>query len=287
MPEWEIRAAGVHEARKLRPLWQEGFGDTEEFMACYEERMFRPDRVELAVGDGEIVSMLTVLPSVLRTEEGGSFSCGCIYGVATRARYRGNGIASRLLSAAVQKRLGHGMDCMAVVPDTPELFPYYGRAMGARTAFYVREVRVTDRQLPGMPALRPAAAGAEDYREIRARSLQGHTYLEWDRAAVDFQKELCRQEGGDLFLFPGAPGCCAAAEYGQDGTLLVRELLAPEEQLAGCLAGLMERMDRGTAEVRLPAWSGAVLGGRMEPFAMLTGRDLPEDRQAYLGFDFA
>lgn len=288
MPECdEIRSAGADEARLLRPLWREAFGDTEEFMTCYEERMFHPNRVELAVRDGETVSMLTVLPAVLRTEEGGSFPSGCVYGVATRTQYRGRGIASRLLGAAVRKRLGHGMDCMAVVPDTPELFLYYGRTMEAHTAFYVREVQVTARQLSEVPVLRPTAAEAEDYWKTRSQNLQGHTYLEWDRNAVDFQKELCRQEGGDLFCFPDVPGCCAAAEYGHNGILLIHELLAPEEQLAGCIAGLMRQMGCSAAEVRLPAWSGAVLGGRAEPFAMLAGRMLPEAQQAYLGFDFA
>ena len=287
MPEYEIRSAAAGEERQLRPLWQTCFGDTEPFMACYESRMFRPERVELALLDGAVAAMLTVLPASLWTAGGGVIPCGCVYGVATLPAHRGRGLATKLLDLALRRRLGHGTDCLAVVPDTPDLFGYYGRTMGAETAFYVRELRLTAAELGGAVPLSPAPGSAEAYLAERRSCLKGRTCLDWDREAVAFQGDICRQEGGDLFLFPDAPGCCAAVQKDTDGTLLVSELLAPENCLAGCLAGILGQMACREAVVRLPAWSGAALGGSVEPFAMLAGAALPKEEQAYLGFDFA
>ena len=287
MSEYHFRPAEAHEARLLRPLWRDGFGDTEAFMACYEARMFRPDRIELAMLGDEATAMLTVIPAVLRMADGTAVPSGCVYGVATRRQYRRQGIATRILETAVRRRLGHSMDCIAVVPDTPSLFPYYGRAMNASTAFYLRTVQATAELLCAHPALRPEAVRAEDYGPVREAGLRGRTHMEWDLEALAFQEEICREDRGGLFLFPDAPGCCAAVARREDGSLLVYELLAPEDLLAACLGGLLDEMSAKVAEVRLPAWSGASLSGAIEPFAMLAGRTLPPAMQAYLGFDFA
>ena len=287
MSEYYFRPAEAHEARLLRPLWRDGFGDTEAFMACYEAWMFRPDRVELAMLGNEAAAMLTVIPAVLRMADGTAVPSGCVYGVATQHQHRRRGLATRLLETALYHRIGHGMDCIAVVPDTPSLFPYYSRAMNASTAFYLRTVQTTAEPLFAHPAVRPAAVRAEDYGPVREAGLRGRIHMEWDLEALAFQEELCREEQGGLFLFPDAPGSCAAAARREDGSLLVYELLAPEDLLAACLGGLLGALSASGAEVRLPAWSGASLGGAIEPFAMISGRTLPPEVQAYLGFDFA
>lgn len=285
MSDYRICSAREQEGRLLRPLWREGFGDTEDFMTCYETRMFRPDRVELAFLDGTAVSMLTVLPAALAVPAGTTVPAGCIYGVATLPAHQGRGLATRLLDQALRRRLGRGTDCLAVVPDTPDLFDYYGRTMGAETAFYVREVRLAAEDLRDLTSLTPAATDPETYCALRRQSLRGRTYLDWDREAVAFQQAICRMEAGDLYCFPGGPGCCAAAKMGEE-ELVVCELLAPEECLGPCLLGLLTAAGCRTALVRLPAWSGVSLGGEVTPFAMLAGRTLPPEDRAYLGFDF-
>lgn len=287
MCEYVFRAARAGEARTLRPLWQACFGDGETFASCYEAGVFRPERVELALLKDTAVAMLTVLPAALCVPGQTVTPAGCVYGVATLPEHRGRGLATKLLDQALRRRLGHGVDCLAVVPDTPELFGYYRRTMGAETAFYVREVHLTAEDLDSKVPLRAEGTVAETYLTLRRRCLQGRTYLDWDREAVAFQQEICRQEDGDLYCFPDAPDCCAAVQWGEDGQLLVCELLAPEEKLRACLGGLLAASGCRAALVRLPAWSGGTLGGEVTPFAMLAGRTLSAGEQAYLGFDFA
>ena len=286
MPEYTVRSGQEGDEPRMRPLWRAGFGDTEAFLDCYARRMFRPERVELALCGGEIVSMVTVLPSWLCMAGGERIPCGCVYGVATLPAHRGRGLAGRLLARAGVQRLGRSMDCIAVVPDTMELFPYYAHAMGGNTAFYVREPCVTAEQLSGAAPRMPVQVRAEEYLPLRRAALRGRTYIDWDENAVRFEEEICRDAGGGLFCFPDAPGCCAAGEYREDGSLLVCELLASEEELPRCLAGLFARFRAEEGTVRLPAWSGDVLGAEVIPFGIMNGVELSPEEQAYLGFDF-
>ena len=287
MAEILLRRALAGEERQLRPLWRACFGDTEDFIACYEARMFRPDRVELALADGGAVSMLTVVPMALSAPEG-EFPGGYVYGVATLPAYQRRGLAAGLLRRAAESRLGRGTDFLALVPDTPDLFPYYERAMDARPAFFCREIRGDAGRWTGGDALPPAPADAETYRALREGWLAGRTYVRWSREAADFQREVCRQSGGDLFRFPGERPGCAAAEYGEDGTLLVSELLAEEAELPRCLAGLLKRMPARRLIVRMPPWAGERLGGGVQPFACITrGGPADQVREGYLGLDLA
>ena len=286
MSEYAFRAGRAGDEKGMRPLWRAGFGDDDGFLARYEREAFRPERVELVQWGEELVSMATVLPGRLRRAGGEELPGGCVYGVATMPAHRGRGLAGRLLARALARRLGRDMAWIAVVPDTPELFAYYARVMNAAPAFYAREPRVTAEQLSGVPALAPVPAETEDYLALRRSALRGRTYVDWDRQAAAFAGGICRDAGGGLLRFPGAPGCCAAAEYRPDGSLLICELLAPEERLLPCLAGLFARFRAKEGTVRLPAWSGAVLGADMVPFGMVSGLALPPAEEAYLGFDF-
>ena len=287
MSEPLLRRALPGEETRLRPLWRVCFGDTEDFIACYEARMFRPDRVELAVADGEAVSMLTVVPAALSTPEG-EFPGGYVYGVATLPAHQRRGLAAGLLRRAVEGRLGRGTDFLTLVPDTPDLFPYYERAMDARPAFTCREVRGPAGQWADRDALPPVPVDAGTYCTIREGWLAGRPYIRWGRETVDFQKEVCRQSGGDLFRFPGVCPGCAAAEYEEDGTLLVSELLAEETDLLRCLAGLLARMPAQRLLVRMPPWMGNALGGEVQPFACITrGGPAEHIREGYLGLDLA
>lgn len=284
MSEYEIRAGRAGEELQLRPLWRECFGDIEESMICYETNIFRPEWVEVAVWKGQVVSMLSMIPSTVHTGRGESLYSGYLYSLATLPEHQDKGLGARLLEAGMERWGAEGMVCFSGIPDVPSLFGYYKRTMKADPAFYVREAQVE--AVPAAVPLTPQAASVADYCAARRHQLQGRTHIEWIEQAVQFQRAACHQEGGDMFLFQEAPDCCAAVERGEAGELLVRELLAPEELLLSCLAGLMTHMGCTRAEVRLPAWSGTQLGGRVEPFGVLTGSILTEADQGYMGFDF-
>lgn len=284
MDNYVLRSGGPSDAPGMRPLWQSCFGDTESFFRCYEERVYRPDRVELAVLGEEIVSMVTVIPTVLQTAAGIRIPGGYVYGVAALPEHREKGLASRLLQRAMERRLGRNMEFLCLVPDTPELYAYYQRTMGARTVFYDRELVLESAALGSVPALCPVPVTAEPYRTIRECRLVGTDHLDWDGAAIGFQEEICRQGGGGLYRFDGKVAGCAAAQYIEEDTLLLNELLAAEEDLPGCLAGLLTQLPAQRMVIRMPAFLGASLGGTVQPMGCMTGECA---QTGYLGLDLA
>ena len=291
MPDYVFRLAKREDLPRLRGLWRTGFGDSDAFIACFEQRMAsHPEWMELALWGDEPVAMLTMIPCALHIQGHGVFQSGFYYALTTDPAHRGRGIAPRLMANAAEHRIGRGMDCLLGVPDTGSLFTYYHRVDHHRTAFYTRILLTTREAFGGCPGIPPERVDAEEYRAIREEYLAGRTYLSWDADAVDFQREICRQGGGDLYRFPGKRTGCAAAQYTEDGTLLLNELLAPEEELAACLSGLLERMPAERLEVRMPVWLGASLGGEILPFGDIAPGGPAEQitgTEAYVGLDLA
>lgn len=287
MSGYIFRTAGNGEAHRLHPLWKQGFGDTDSFIACYDAQMFQPENVELALWEDTPVSMMTLIPGQLHTAEGRVFPVGCVYGLATAPEHRGHGVAARLLQSALGRDRQAGL---AIVPAEESLFGYYARTVSAYPAFFARTLSLDRSEISAFPPLWPVSAGAETYRAVRENALSGKTHMSWDIRAVDFQKAVCRDCGGDLFRFDAPEPCCAVAEYAEDGSLIVSELLAPEGLLGPCLAGLLESLPAGRGTVRLPVWSAA-LGGEPQPHGMLVNvwsedQGLEFDSGAYFGFDF-
>lgn len=282
-------AEGV-DARSLHKLWRQCFGDTASFIDCYDSILFRPEEVDLAFFGDTPVAMATFMPGQLCTTEGETFSISFGYGLATAPEHQRHGVAARLMRAAFQRHYQQGADCVVFVPAGKSLFDYYSRTTYAHNAFYVREVSLSREEVFRYQPIHPVQTEAETYRAVREQILSGTAHMNWDVWSVGFQKVVCQDCGGDLFRFDTSDPCCAVAEYEEDSSLLVGELLAPEELLGPCLAGLMECLPAQQVTVRLPVWS-ASLGGEAKPFAMLEN-SIPEvsgpelGPQAYLGIDF-
>lgn len=286
MPDYCLRSAAASDQQSLRPLWRQSFGDSDLFIRCYEEQLFHPNWVELARLSNETVSMLTVVPTVLCTARGERVPGGYIYGVATLPEHRNRGLASRLLHQAADRRLGHGMSFLSLVPDTPELLGYYRRTIGFQPVFSCRELQSASSRFSKCGTLCPEVVDQGTYRTIREHWLAGRTHIDWNQEAIAFQGEICRQGGGNLYSFSSQYPGCAAAQYTEEGDLLVNELLAAEEDFPGCLAGLLSQMPAQRMVVRMPGWMGSSLGGVIQPFACITGLG-QSVQEGYLGLDLA
>ena len=221
MDDLRFRPARAGEGPRLRPLWQECFGDSQDFWEVYETLAFSPQQVELGFWEKTLCAMMTLLPGTLHTQAGTTKKAACIYGLATLPHYQGRGAATALLKRAVERLKDGELNCVAVVPDTSELYPFYAKALGAETAFYIRFAE-KERQSLEKAHMFPHPIGAEGYVDLRRRALKGRNFMEWGGRLVEFQRQISQGEGGGLFSFPQAPQCCAAAEIDEEGRLQVR-----------------------------------------------------------------
>lgn len=290
MNEYFFRQMKEGEFERLRPVWKEGFKDSDGFLDCFRDRMLHTQDVQLALCGGEPVAMAVLLPTILCIRDGAEEPSGCIYALTTLPEQRGRGIAARLIRSLADRKRAAGIKNIAISPDGPGLFQYYA-GQGWRNAFSVRETDVS----AVTTAAAPVSIGPEEYAGLREKALEGRDHLRWDGRAVGFQELICRGTGGGLFTFQAATPCCAAVEYDEGGRLLACELLAPDELVLPCAAGLLKSFAEKRIRLRMPVWQGMGLGGEVLPFGML----LPEGRTpsprfcrltarptAYMGLDF-
>lgn len=70
MDDLRFRPARAGEGPRLRPLWQECFGDSQDFWEVYETFAFSPQQVELGFWEETLCAMMTLLPGTLHTQAG-------------------------------------------------------------------------------------------------------------------------------------------------------------------------------------------------------------------------
>ena len=247
-------------------IWSGVFGDGEQYIRGFLDRLYRPGRAAVAEVGGNIVSM-AFFPRIgeLVNSDGTSESCSYIYAVATLPECRGRGYGAAVSRLAVMKTREEG--AVVICPAEAGLFGYYERVCGFETGFY------TDEKEYPRPAKMSAPAekiGKTEYFALREKYLAGTTHIRYSDVAAEYQSKLCESGG----FFNTSTGVFAAEKYGE--TVIVKEALGhvPPEVIAGALPG--EKY-----VVRSP--------GKGSPFAMF----LPEhwsgknaDKPSWFGFAF-
>lgn len=282
----EYRAARDGEFDHIRALWKEGFGDTDALIGEYQRLLYRPEDAQVACCDGKIVAAVLAAPAVLHKADGSSAPAGYAYALATTRDYRRRGIGVGTYQSMIRRKMSEGMVCVAGSPGDDGLLDLYLRHSW-EIAFYVREMTIAADGLP-QPAQAVWASPAA-YNSLREAALQGKDHYGFALPFVQMQEYVSRESGGGLLRFPGLEPCCAAAEY-ENGEVLISELLAPDEQILACAAGVLQHLPAARVKIRLPAWSGIGLGADRVPFGIV----LPEGEACpyiarhpltYLGLD--
>ncbi len=126
-PEWlERKHTAIylhdHEAG-VKELWQEVFGDEDEFVDHFLHRYFSQDgMLSMVDSDNRLLSMLHIIP--MESEFG---RVAYIYGVATHPECRAKGYATKLMSAAMDVIRSRGYVAAVLIPSEEWLRGYYSR----------------------------------------------------------------------------------------------------------------------------------------------------------------
>lgn len=118
---------------QLRALWQEAFGDSEEFLNIFERTAFSPDRCRCVTSDGRVIAALYWFDCSYLGER-----VAYLYAIATAKSHRGMGVCRALLDDTHRhlKELGYG--AAVLVPGSDELFAFYKKS-GYDICSYVGE----------------------------------------------------------------------------------------------------------------------------------------------------
>ncbi len=129
---------------KLRLIWREAFGDTDEFLDTFFETAFSPERCACIIKDGDVLASLYWFDCLCRGEK-----TAYIYAVATAKAYRNKGLCTKLMEYTHKKLADCGYKCVVLVPGEKSLFEFYEK-IGYKTFGYIdeKEYRAGDGTIP-------------------------------------------------------------------------------------------------------------------------------------------
>lgn len=235
----------------LQRLWQEAFGDSDDFIHSFFSTAFDPRRC-LCITEND-----TVLAAAYW------FSCSYqghpaayIYAVATARAHRGKGLCRQLMHKIHQLLQQEQCDCAILVPGDASLARMYG-AMGYRFFGGMETLRCD----AGADPIALCEIGPEEFARLRqAYLMPGGVVQEGEN--LDFLRQHFRFYRGEGFVLTAAV---------EDGKLYSPELLGKADPSA-----VLAALDAQSGTFRMP--------GRT-PFAMSLPLR-PADAPTYFGFAF-
>lgn len=230
----QIRRTKREEARRL---WQLSFGDSDEFLDRYFDRLYREEYVLLAEEESKAIGHLQFPQLALSLGEV-TLPAGYVVAVCTHPDHRGKGIMRPLLHEALRREKARGDVVSVLLPAEEWLYRYYTSVGGyAPVVNRARSHRREDALREEDPAV--TASSLVDYLlEVEASQQEPsllHSRAFWEVITEDFEREeelallIHRTESGlidgALFLVKGESELLVQALY---GTKLVREALLTE-----------------------------------------------------------
>ena len=112
--------------QQIIDLWKVSFGDSDEFIQLYFDRVYKEENTLVIKKDGRVVSALQILPYEM-TYFGAMIPVGYICGVCTAPSERGKGLMNQLMIKALEEMRRRGYALAVLIPATPGLFDLYRR----------------------------------------------------------------------------------------------------------------------------------------------------------------
>lgn len=263
-----IRFGTEADRQEIMALWEECFGDAQaeitEFFRCLAGEV----RVLVWEETGRILGQLCLLP-VRLWSYGKAAKAEYIYAVATKAKARGRGICTGLLSAAACLLKEEG-SCGVLVPADSGLAKFYEKR-GFSPCFYEKiwEVEISDeketcrrgnawqRGAGGRYVPEPMSVFA--YIQCRRNAFYGAAGVEPSDAMLEYAVSSFVREGGictGLLCEEKVCGVLCRMERGaksthRENTLLIQEITVKGKEEAICAAqALLKHFDCRRALLR-------------------------------------
>ena len=190
---------------QLRSLWQEAFGDTDQYLDAFFSTAYSPDRCRCITADGQVAAALYWF---------NCFSKGnpiaYIYAVATGKGFRHQGLALKLLEDTGRHLQSLGYCGAILMPANESLFTLYEKA-GYQPGTWIEDVTCKAGYVP----ISIESIDGEDYDDFRSIYLPAGSVIQ-DDVAMNFLSTQARFYKGKGFLL-----CATVAE----GKLIAQEFL--------------------------------------------------------------
>lgn len=121
-----IRYATENDRRSLISLWQEAFGDSEEYILQFLDSFFNSSNTPVVEADGEIAAMLFLLDGSMSID-GRIYPAYYLYAACTQKKYRGMGFMGELLEFSAKEARKSARAYICLKPGEKSLFDFYAK----------------------------------------------------------------------------------------------------------------------------------------------------------------
>lgn len=205
-----IDAPQPEQIASLKALWQEAFGDTEEYLRLFFTTAFSPDRCRCLTESGEVAAALYWFDCAV---EGKPYAY--LYAIATKKAFRGRGLCNALMANTHRHLQELGYAGAILVAAEESLFDFY-RAMGYRNFGGISRFTCPS----GQEAASSQAVTPEEYHALRQKLLPPGS-AEQDLLTIRFLGAQTALLAGEDFLIS-----CSKEE----DVLLVEEYLGDPQK---------------------------------------------------------
>ena len=191
--------------QQIIDLWKLSFGDTDEFIQLYFDRVYKEENTFVIKKGGKVVSALQILPYEM-TYCGTTIPVGYICGVCTEPSERGKGLMNQLMVQALEEMSNRNYALAILIPASARLFDFYRRFEFANAFDYAiedvyREIPENRGYLKSTQMLRLRSAQVTQNRQIDADNKYIYAYYNLKQCERDccvlhsaYQFETVRQD---------------------------------------------------------------------------------------------
>ncbi|MDD2556294.1 MAG: GNAT family N-acetyltransferase [Syntrophaceticus sp.] len=291
----EIRFAKKGEIARQKEIWKLCFGDSDQYIDFYYANRYKEDETLLLLQEGEIVSMLTILPIRVNTSTGQGLNSTMLYAIATHPKHQHRGYASQLIESACCHLNQKNNVFSVLVPAGKNLFDYY-RHQGFQDGFFIHEISFDWKRLELLPIVENnctiKSISPQEYNMRRENQLSGKFYVSYTAEDIDYQRKLSQQSGADIYgiEIEGVQGC-AVIELLDQGKVFIKELLIADHLLSTAVRHIARLLPSREYILRTPSFLGRQLEGSIRPFGMIRANqgippEITPEVFGYLGLAF-
>lgn len=220
MTDFSVRDYRKKDRGELISLWNRVFGDPSALIEAFFELLPHMGSGVVAEAEGKIVGAAYMIRGLDHVRDGKTTSCAYIYAVATDEAFRGRGIGAALTKAAKDAAKQWQAKIISTLPAEDSLYKWYDELIEVKPALY----RIK-KEIDACAVLPCRQCTASEYVFMREALLSGREYLSVSLPVMEFQRLICREYGGDIYIGEDFAGF----GYMEEGKALIKELIIADE----------------------------------------------------------
>jgi predicted N-acetyltransferase YhbS len=235
--------------QQLIDLWKASFGDSDEFIALWFDRVYSEDRTLVIKEERRIISAVHIVPYEVRYYDK-RLPAAYVCGVCTLPEERQKGHMTRLMQQAHAFMRERGFAIAMLIPNSQTLCAYYRRFGYISMFSYNMELYALPKNTPGADSYRVVPTGMITKRHVypyydRKQNERPGTNIIHSEYDLETVRLDCQMDGGDCWMaLQGKKVVGIAFTARKEGLLIVKESVCDSANIKNMLIQTVMRNEK-------------------------------------------